>query len=65
LFIYIKKAHVGKVPGIKEYAAEFVKAGSAGSYLTKLGMIPASAEVRAKSEATAADFGVMDSSGLK
>jgi phosphate transport system substrate-binding protein len=65
LFIYIKKAHVGKVPGIKEYAAEFVKAGNEGSYLTKLGMIPAHADVRAKSAATVADFGIMDSSGLK
>jgi phosphate transport system substrate-binding protein len=65
LYIYIKKAHVGKVPGIKEYVAEFVKAGVEGSYLTKLGMIAAPAAVRAKSEATAADFSLMDSSGLK
>ena len=65
LYIYIKKAHVGKVPGIKEYAADFVKAGAAGGYLNKLGLITSPADVRTKAEATAADFSVMDSSGLK
>lgn len=65
LYIYVKKAHVGKVPGIKEYVAEFVKAGEEGSYLTKLGMIAAPADVRAKSAAIAADFTVLDGGDLK
>jgi phosphate transport system substrate-binding protein len=65
LYIYIKKAHVGKVPGIKEYVAEFVKAGAEGGTLSKLGMIASSADIRVKAEATAADFANMDSSGLK
>jgi len=39
MFIYVKKAHIDKIPGIKEFIAEFLKGGAAGGYLTKLGMI--------------------------
>ena len=39
MFIYIKKAHVDKIPGIKDFVLEFLKGGTAGGYLTKLGMI--------------------------
>ena len=39
IFIYIKKAHVDKIPGIKDFVLEFLKGGTAGGYLTKLGMI--------------------------
>lgn len=42
LYFYIKKAHVGVVPGIMEYAAEFVSEDSSGNegYLTEKGLIP-------------------------
>ena len=42
LYFYIKKAHVGVVPGIMEYAAEFVSEDSSGDegYLTEKGLIP-------------------------
>lgn len=39
MFIYVKKAHVDKIPGIKEFVLEFLKGGAVGGYLTKLGMI--------------------------
>lgn len=41
LFIYVKKAHVGVVPGIKEYVAEFVsdKAFGPEGYLADKGLI--------------------------
>jgi phosphate transport system substrate-binding protein len=39
MFIYVKKAHIDKIPGIKEFIAEFLKGGAVGGYLTKLGMI--------------------------
>jgi phosphate transport system substrate-binding protein len=42
MFIYVKKAHVDKIPGIKEFVLEFLKGGVAGGYLTKLGMIASS-----------------------
>jgi len=42
LFFYVKKAHVGKVPGISEYLAEFTseKAYGEEGYLTDKGLIP-------------------------
>lgn len=41
LFFYVKKAHVGVVPGIQEYAQEFTGMGAMGSngYLKSVGLI--------------------------
>jgi phosphate transport system substrate-binding protein len=49
LFFYVKGAHVGKVPGIREYLAEFTndKAWGDEGYLTEKGMIPMPKEERA------------------
>ena len=42
LFIYVKKAHVGVIPGIKEFIAEFTSEKAVGDegYLSKKGLIP-------------------------
>ncbi|MFZ9014430.1 MAG: PstS family phosphate ABC transporter substrate-binding protein [Alphaproteobacteria bacterium] len=42
LYFYVKKAHVGVVPGIQEYVAEFTSEKAAGDegYLTDKGLIP-------------------------
>ena len=42
LYFYVKKAHIGKVPGIKEFLAEWDKEGTWGDngYLTDKGLIP-------------------------
>lgn len=42
LYFYVKNAHVGLIPGIKEYLAEFTseKAWGEEGYLTEKGMIP-------------------------
>ncbi|MGM0952857.1 MAG: substrate-binding domain-containing protein [Pseudomonadota bacterium] len=42
LWFYIKKAHVGVVPGIQEYVAEFTKESTWGDngYLVDVGLIP-------------------------
>ncbi|WP_025899453.1 substrate-binding domain-containing protein [Sneathiella glossodoripedis] len=50
LFFYVKNAHVGTVPGIKEYIAEFTSEDAFGEfgYLTEKGLIPLSEEERAK-----------------
>jgi phosphate transport system substrate-binding protein len=44
----VKKAHVGAVPGIPEYLAEFTsdKASGDDGYLTEKGLIPAPEEER-------------------
>ena len=42
LFIYVKKAHVGVIPGIAEYLTEFTseRAWSEEGYLAEKGLIP-------------------------
>lgn len=46
LYYYVKKAHVGVVPGIAEYATEFASEAAAGEegYLVDKGLIPLTAE---------------------
>jgi phosphate transport system substrate-binding protein len=50
LFIYVKKAHVGVIPGIKEFVAEFLsdKAMGADGYLADRGLITMRAAELAK-----------------
>ena len=50
LFIYIKKAHIGVIPGIKEFITEFSseKAWGDEGYLADKGMIPMPADERKK-----------------
>ena len=42
LFFYVKKAHIGKVPGLEEYVAEFTSDRASGEegYLAEKGLIP-------------------------
>jgi phosphate transport system substrate-binding protein len=50
LYLYVKKAHVGAVPGIEEYLAEFTRDRAAGEdgYLADKGLIPLPDVERAK-----------------
>jgi phosphate transport system substrate-binding protein len=56
LFLYVKKAHVGVVPGIPEYLAEFTSAKAWGpeGYLASKGMIPLSDAERSTVQQTVA-----------
>jgi phosphate transport system substrate-binding protein len=49
LFFYVKKAHVGRIPGIREFVAEFTddKAWGEDGYLSDKGLIPLPKEERA------------------
>ena len=42
LYFYVKKAHIGTVPGIREFLTEFTSENAAGEegYLTEKGLIP-------------------------
>ncbi len=56
LFFYVKNAHVGVIPGIQEYVAEFTSAKANGQegYLTDRGLIPLPEAERKRFEADAA-----------
>jgi len=53
LFFYVKKEHVGVIPGVKEFINEFVsdKALSSDGYLFPAGLVPLSEADRAKVDA--------------
>ena len=63
LFFYVKKAHVGVIPGIKEYLAEFTsdKAWGEEGYLSEKGLIPMPKEERAKFSSNAASLAALTS----
>lgn len=65
MFIYVKKAHVGVIPGLMEYVAEFAKASSSGGYLNNRGLIPPTSKQVATIAETLTARTVMDGSGLK
>ncbi|MDQ3139159.1 MAG: substrate-binding domain-containing protein [Pseudomonadota bacterium] len=46
LYLYLKGEHVGMVPGLKEFVAEYVAATGPDTYLAKIGLIPAPQPIR-------------------
>ena len=61
LFIYVKKAHVGVVPGIEEFIAEYTNENTWGpdGYLADKGLIPLPDDERAAMAESAAALTVM------
>jgi phosphate transport system substrate-binding protein len=58
LFIYVKKAHVGVIPGIKEFVAEFTSNKAIGDegYLTEIGLTPMPAAQRTQVQQAASSM---------
>lgn len=52
LFIYVKKAHIGTIPGMKEFMDEYVSDKAAGEegYLSNRGLVPLSKSELAKTK---------------
>ena len=61
LFFYVKKAHIGVIPGIKEFMAEWTKTSTFGNegYLVDKGLIPLPAAGQKDAQAKAAKLLVM------
>lgn len=61
LFIYVKKAHVGVIPGIKEFLAEYISPKTIGEegYLVEKGLIAMPKEEIEKSAKISADLAPM------
>lgn len=61
LFIYIKRAHVGVIPGLEEYLEEFMSDAATGEegYAVDKGLIPLVAEERADAVGAAGNLSVM------
>ena len=65
LYIYVKKAHVRAIPGLKQFIAEYVSAWNPNDYLARRGLIAATPDVRAKNARIAADLQTLDPGTLK
>jgi phosphate transport system substrate-binding protein len=61
LFFYVKKAHVGVIPGIKEYLAEWTSESTFGpeGYLADKGLIPLPDDLRNKAAEKAKNLTLM------
>ncbi len=61
LYFYIKNAHVGVVPGIQEYAVEFMSEDAAGEegYLVDKGLIPLAEDAFEAVSSNVSNLGVM------
>ena len=65
LYLYAKGEHVGVIPGMKEFLAEYARAWAKGGYLERRGLIPSPADVQAKGAEAAAKLAPMPADGLK
>jgi phosphate transport system substrate-binding protein len=66
LYFYVKKEHVGVIPGLAEFTAEFVSDAAAGEegYLTEKGLIPLPADQLAVAREAAANMTPVAKSAL-
>jgi phosphate transport system substrate-binding protein len=65
LYFYIKHAHIGVVPGLKEYMAEWTKHWGEDGVLADAGMIPMPADELAANQKAMADLPVLTADMLK
>ncbi|MBX9814118.1 MAG: phosphate ABC transporter substrate-binding protein [Proteobacteria bacterium SG_bin5] len=64
LFIYVKKAHLDAVPGLRKFVELYATMWDPNGPLTKRGLIPASAETRAAAKKIVEDGTTMDGTTL-
>lgn len=67
MFFYLKNAHVGVVPGLQEYAMEFMSDAAVGEdgYLVDLGLIPLPADVSEQTKGDVANLEPMTADTFK
>ena len=67
LFVYVKNAHLGAVPAIRAYVAEFTREStwSKTGYLVRRGMIAAPDDVRARNAKIAQAMTPLDPATIK
>ena len=67
LYVYVKNAHVGAIPAIRAFVAEFTKesAFGPGGYLRQAGMIASPTQVRARSQQASRQLAPLNFASLK
>ena len=65
LYIYLKKAHLDAIPGLRQYVMEWTKSWGRGEMLAQAGMVVSPDDVRAKNLDNATKFTPMTGDDLK
>jgi phosphate transport system substrate-binding protein len=65
LYIYVKKAHLDAIPGIREFIAEWAKSWGKDGPLAKKGLVVSPPDVLAKSAAAATNLPLLTASDLE
>jgi phosphate transport system substrate-binding protein len=65
LYIYVKGEHLGAVPGMREFLAEYAKGWGKDGYLARRGLIPSPADVQAKAAQQVTELKPLSAEGLK
>ncbi|MEA1014634.1 substrate-binding domain-containing protein [Sphingosinicella sp. LY1275] len=65
LYIYVKGEHVGVIPGLKEFLAEYAKGWGDKGYLVQRGLIASPADAQASAAAAATALTPVDAAQLK
>lgn len=65
LYIYLKKAHLDAIPGLRQYVTEWTKNWGKGEMLAQAGMVVSPDDVRAKNLDNATKFTPMTGGDLK
>ena len=64
LFIYVKRAHIGVIPGLQQYLNAFIAAAAPGGSLSRRGMIPLDADLYAASQGAVRDLPLLTAEQL-
>jgi phosphate transport system substrate-binding protein len=65
LYIYVKKAHLDVIPGLKEFLAEWARSWGRDGPLAKIGLVAMPEDTMAANQKAATEFTVLDGSQLK
>jgi len=65
LFIYVKKAHLDAIPGLKDFVAEWAKSWGKDGPLAKIGLVVSPEDVMAKSAKVATEYTPLTAGELK
>ena len=65
LYVYVKKAHLDAIPGLKEYLAQWTKMWAKDGDLAKIGLVASPDDVMAANQKAATEFTTLDGAQLK
>ena len=65
LFVYVKKAHLDAIPGLKEFLAQWTRMWARDGELAKIGLVANPADAMARATSAATNYDTLDASELK